>query len=132
MGESHANTIVIADDHAGMLEKVSEILDPEFSIRAKASDGIAALQSAIEVNPAVLILDIAMPHMDGIEVARRVRQLGIGCKIILLSVQEHPDPSIEELDASFVLKSRMFRELPLAVREAMAGRRFVSAVARAF
>lgn len=126
MSDLDTNTIVIADDHAGILAKASEILDPEFSIKAKASDGISALNSAVEINPAVLILDIAMPCMGGIEVARKVRELGMRCKIVLLSVQEQADDCIDELGASFVLKSRMHKELPLAVREALAGRRFVT------
>jgi two-component system, NarL family, response regulator DegU len=118
-------TIVIADDHAGILTRAVEILHPEFTIQAKASDGVSALQAAIELSPSVLILDIGMPGMDGIQVARKVRELGITSKIVFLTVQEEPECA-DELGASFVLKPRMRIELPFAVRETLSGRRFVS------
>jgi DNA-binding NarL/FixJ family response regulator len=119
-------TIVIADDHAAILRKASEILQQEFAVQAEASDGISALKAVTELNPAVLILDIAMPGLDGIQVARRVRELGIGSNIVFLTVQDEPECAAH-FGASFVLKPRMHAELSFAVREALAGRRFVSA-----
>jgi len=121
-------TIVIADDHAGILTKASEILQQDFAVQAEASDGISALRAATELNPAVLILDVTMPGLDGIDVARRVRELGLASKIVFLTVHDEPECA-DQLGASFVLKPRMHTELLLAVREALAGGRFVSASA---
>lgn len=121
-------TIVLADDHSGMLSKVSEILGEDFSVVAKVNDGISSVRAAVEFVPDILILDIAMPNLDGIQAAREVRRRGLTSKIIFLTVQEDADyvQTAREMDASFVLKPKMHTDLLLAIKEVLLGRRFVS------
>jgi DNA-binding NarL/FixJ family response regulator len=123
-------TVVLADDHRGMLLKVSEFLRDGYTVAAKVSDGRSSVQAALELAPDILILDIAMPNGSGIQAAQEVRRLGLSSKIIFLTIQEDDDyvRAAEELGASFVLKSRMHTDLLTAVHEALLGRRFVSAL----
>jgi len=83
-------TVVIADDHPEMLEAVSHLLQEEFDIVSTVQDGVSALQVATELKPAVVILDISMPKMGGIEVAQ---ELIFTLSFFLISVWLNPYPS---------------------------------------
>jgi|KBSMisStaDraftv2_1062788.scaffolds.fasta_scaffold323691_2 DNA-binding NarL/FixJ family response regulator len=121
-------TLVLADDHIGMLNKVVEILGEEVRILAKVQDGYSAVRAAQDFNPDLLVLDIAMPKLNGIEAARELRRRGLATKIIFLTVQEDLDylKAAQEIGAGYVLKPRMSTDLIVAVREALMGRMFVS------
>lgn len=67
-------TVVIAEDHLGYLERISKLLAPEFEIVAVATDGRRGLSAAIHSEPDVVILDISLPGLDGIEAAREIRK----------------------------------------------------------
>ena len=64
--------IVIADDHLGMLQKVTQLLEPEFDVVGAVSDGQTLLTSVAELQPDVVILDISMPGINGIEAVRQI------------------------------------------------------------
>jgi DNA-binding NarL/FixJ family response regulator len=121
-------TVVIADDHDGILRRVSEILHNEFRIVAAVGDGARSIEAAAKFKPDVMVLDIAMPGADGIQAAREMRLLGLTPRIIFLTVQEDPDyvQAANKLGACYVLKSRMHIDLTQAIKEALAGRIFVS------
>jgi len=125
---NHRPTMVLADDHVGILNRASEILAQEFNIVATANDGISAVRAAMEFKPDILILDIAMPGINGIRVAHEVRRLGLTAKLVFLTVQADPDyiQTAHGIGANYVLKPRMHLDLLLAVKEALAGRSFVS------
>jgi len=121
-------TVVIADDHPEMLEAVSQLLREEFDIVSTVQDGASALQVVTELKPAVVILDIAMPKMGGIEVAQELKRLKLSSKIIFISI--HYDPGyiqvLTAMGASYVLKMRIQTDLIPAIRETLHGRVFVS------
>ena len=121
-------TVVLADDHEGILKGVREILGDGFDIVATVRDGSKAVEAAIELQPDILVLDIAMPELDGMRAAMEIKRLGICAKLVFLTVQEDYDyvQAADGMGASYVLKARMHVDLPLAIREALAGRRFVS------
>ncbi len=121
--------IVIADDHLRMLQKVTQLLEPEFDVVGTVSDGQALLSAVAELQPDVVILDITMPGINGIEAARQLRQAGSPAKIIFLTIHEDPDFLTEALATGalgYVVKARMATDLIPAVHEALTNRSFVS------
>ena len=122
------STVVIADDHPEMLEVVSHLLQEEFDIVSTVQDGVSALQVVTELKPAVVILDISMPKMDGIEVAQELKRLKSSSKIILISIQNDPGyiQVLTTMGASYVPKMRIQTDLIPAIRETLHGRVFVS------
>ena len=121
-------TVVLADDHDGVLRRVKEILANEFNVVAAVSDGTEIVEATLKYKPDILVLDISMPGLDGIQAAREIRRLALSAKLIFLTVQEDSDyvHAARGLEASYVLKRRMQIDLPLAMQEALAGRLFVS------
>ena len=121
-------TVILADDHGAMLVRTQQILADEFRILATASDGLQAVRAAVKSPPDILVLDIGMPGLDGIQVGREIRRLGFDCKIVFLTVQEDDDyvDAARSLNASYVLKPRMHTDLLTAIEETLAGRIFVS------
>jgi DNA-binding NarL/FixJ family response regulator len=111
-------TVMLADDHPGNLQRVSQILGDEFEIVAKVRDGLAALNSARQLKPDILILDFSMPGMNGIQVARELRKSGYRSAILFLTIQADDDylEVLQEIGAGFVSKLRMQKELVSAVR----------------
>jgi len=95
---------------------------------AAVNDGAGAVQAAVDFTPDVVILDIAMPGVDGIHAARQMKQLGLTAKVIFLTVHEDADyvRAARAIGASYVRKPRMHVDLLLAIKEALAGRIFVS------
>ncbi|MCL7965547.1 MAG: response regulator transcription factor [marine benthic group bacterium] len=85
--------ILIADDHALVREGIRRVLDedPGFDVVAEASDGRKALESIEEMNPDVAILDISMPELSGLEVARRLREERPAVKILILSMHDESE-----------------------------------------
>jgi DNA-binding NarL/FixJ family response regulator len=121
--------VLLADDHQPLLAAASRLLQTEFDIVATVTDGTAALRAAARVEPDVVVLDISMPGVDGIETARRLRAAGSRAAVVMLTVHDDPDllrVCLEAGAVGYVLKSRMALELAPAVRAALAGHRFVS------
>jgi DNA-binding NarL/FixJ family response regulator len=121
-------TLILADDHDGVLRRVKELLANEFNVVAALSKGTDIANATLKYKPDILVLDISMPGLNGIQAGREIRRLGISAKLIFLTVQEDPDyvQAARGLQASYVLKRRMLVDLPLAIQEALAGRIFVS------
>lgn len=121
--------VIIADDHVEMQETVALLLRPDFDVLAVVGDGRAALESVLLSDPELLVLDISMSTLSGLDVARRLKATNSQTKIIFLTVYEDPDIAREAIEAgglAYVVKSRMAIDLRLAMREVLAGRIFVS------
>lgn len=90
MGKEATTRVVLADDHDVVRQGLKRLLNkaPEIEVVGEASDGLQALKSVKELQPDVLLLDIEMPVMDGIEVARRLQELGIEVRILILSAYD--------------------------------------------
>jgi DNA-binding NarL/FixJ family response regulator len=114
-------TVVLADDHPGMLAAVSKFLQPHCQIVAAVENGILAVQATREWRPDIAILDIAMPGMTGIEAAQRLCEMTSSTRIIFLTLQSDPAyiQAADALGAGFVLKSRMRSDLLLAIETAL-------------
>lgn len=121
--------VLLADDHPAMLERVATLLERDFEIVGKTGDGSLAVVEARQLEPDVVILDIAMPGLSGIEAARELKKSGSTAKIVILTVHDDRDFLIESLAAGalgYVVKSRVATDLVLAIKEALMNLVFVS------
>jgi DNA-binding NarL/FixJ family response regulator len=125
-------TIVLADDHQVVRHGLRVLLgaEPDFSIVGEASDGLEALEILERSQPDILILDLMMPGINGLEVARQASKCSPRTSVVVLSMHTNEAYVIEALRAgarAYVLKSSTSDELVRAIREAVAGRRYLSA-----
>jgi DNA-binding NarL/FixJ family response regulator len=124
---SHRTLIV--EDHEDLRVLLRSLLENETQcvVIGEASDGLHAVQRAQELQPDLILLDLALPKLNGMEAARRIRKLSPHSKIVFLS--QEPDPEIVEsalrIGAGYLLKSDA-KELPAAVHAVLEGRKFVS------
>jgi DNA-binding NarL/FixJ family response regulator len=121
--------VLIADDHPMMLVGLSKLLATDCDVVGMASDGRALLQVAERTRPDLVITDISMPELDGIEATRRLRASVPGVRVLILSI--HTDPSwvqaaFEAGACGYLTKTSVLEEIELAVREVSKGRYFVS------
>jgi CheY-like chemotaxis protein len=122
--------ILLADDHRTLLELVRNLLEPTFEIVGRVEDGESLVEAAGQLQPDVIITDIAMPKLNGIEAAYRLKESGSSSKIVFLTAHGDPDFVQAALDTgalAFVNKVRMNSDLLIAIGEALEGRIFVSA-----
>ena len=121
--------ILLADDHTEMLKRVVHLLQSEFEVVGAVNDGQALLDAASTLRPDVVVLDISMPIMNGLEAADRLREAGSRAKVVFLTVHEAPDFVHESLAKGalcYVVKPRLTSDLLPAIKEALANRSFVS------
>jgi len=120
--------LVLADDHQLLVDGLRKILEPEFEIVETVRDGRAAVEVFERLRPDLLLLDIGLPLLNGIEAARQIKQIAPDAR--LLFVTTHPDRTYvdEALSAGgsgYVLKQSAGRNLVEAIREVLAGRVYV-------
>ena len=119
----------LADDNEAMLDRAAGILANECNVIGTATDGQQALDEVREQKPDILVLDISMPVMNGIETARRLKEGGSETRIVFLTVHDDPELAkwVQEAGAlGYVIKPRMGSDLIVAIKEASAGRFFLS------
>jgi len=122
--------ILLADDHAVVIEGLRRMLDsPQFEVVGVATDGRALLEAAARLRPDIIISDIAMPLLNGIDAARELRERDPHLKIIFLTMHSEVMFATAALAAGalgYVLKSAAGEELLSAIRNALQGRVYVS------
>lgn len=121
--------ILLADDHPAMLDKLAGLLGGTYQIVGSVTNGRSALDAAVRECPDVILMDISMPIMNGIEAAEHLIQMRSEAKIIFLTVHEDPDfvrVALATGAAGYIVKSRMATDLVPAIQEALAGHRFIS------
>lgn len=124
-------TIVIADDHEIVRQGLRSLLEtaPDFQVIGEADNGLETVQLVERLQPEVLIVDIMMPGLNGLEVTRQVKQRFPQTQIIILSMRTNEAYVLEALRngaAGYVLKAGSTAELIQAVYEVTAGRRYLS------
>lgn len=124
-------TIVLAEDHQIVRQGLRAMLEtePEFSILAEAGDGLTALQQVELQQPDVLILDLILPGLNGLEITRQVTRRWPQVRVVILSMHANEAYVLEALRhgaAAYVLKESSMDDLVYAVREALTGRRYLS------
>lgn len=120
--------VLMADDHERILESERRLLGSDYEVVGAVTDGVMAVEAARNLNPDLILLDIEMPHMDGIRAAQEMRRLGSKARILFLTVHDEEDyiAAARRLGNGYVLKSRMASDLRQAIDEAFSGRFFVS------
>ena len=121
--------VLLVDDNEAMVARATAALRRCCLVVGSASNGRAALEAAQALKPDVIVLDISMPGMSGLDVATRLREIGSSAAIVFLTVHDEED-IIEAAKAAgaigYVVKPRLGSDLQIAVQEARAGRPFVS------
>src|SRR5271154_6530072 len=121
--------VLLVDDLPLLLHAVAKLLEGPFEVVGMVSDGQAALDATSALEPDLIVLDISMPGMSGIEVARELKRRGNKVKIVFLTVHEDSDILATCLSAGglgYVVKVLMQTDLIPAISEALAGREFIS------
>lgn len=121
--------VLLADDHRDFLAATARLLEPEFDIVDTVGDGQSLVETVPRHDPDLLVIDITMPLVNGIEAARQLTASGARAKIVFLTVHDDED-YVREAQAAgglgYVVKSRLASDLAPALRAALAGRAFVS------
>jgi DNA-binding NarL/FixJ family response regulator len=123
--------ILIVDDYEPWRQSISTMLEayPEFRVVGEAADGLEALQRAEELNPDLVLLDIGLPNLNGIEAESRLRQTVPSAKILFLTQENDAGLARNVLSdgaQGYVLKTDAGRELLSAIKTVVRGNKFVS------
>jgi DNA-binding NarL/FixJ family response regulator len=121
--------VLLADDHALLLGAFEKLLAEECTVVGQVSDGRAVVAAAEELNPDLVILDIAMPGLNGLEAGRQIKQRLRNVKVLFLTMNEDADLAAEafRIGASgYLLKRSAASELLTAIREVMLGRSYIT------
>jgi DNA-binding NarL/FixJ family response regulator len=127
--DSSTPRVLIVDDNAATLARAHKQLAATCTVVGTASNGEAALDAAATHKPDVVVLDISMPGMSGLEVAERLRAAGSTARLVFLTMHEEEEIIQAAKNAGgigYVVKTRLASDLEVAVREARAGRPFQS------
>ena len=123
--------VMLADDHTMLIEAFRKLLEPRFEVVGTVSDGRALLELAPVLRPDVLVLDISMPLMNGMEAGRKLQNMMPAVKLIYLTMNEDPEIALEAMRsgaAGYLLKKSAASELFQAIQAALRGRRYVTPV----
>jgi DNA-binding NarL/FixJ family response regulator len=121
--------VVLADDHPEMIAKVRQTLDEEFEIIDSVEDGNQAVDAVMMRDADILVIDISMPVLDGLQAANRLRKARSRVKIIFLTMHEdrdYIDAALSTGACGYVTKGRLTADLVHAIHEALKGHIFVS------
>ena len=121
--------ILLADDHSLILAGVARLLGSKYDIVGTAEDGRALLQAALRLKPDLVVLDVSMPILNGIDAAREIKRNLPSTKFVFLTMHSNPiylRKAIETGALGYVLKSGAAEELLTAVEEAAQGRLYVT------
>ncbi len=121
--------VLLADDHTLLLDAFSKLLEPECEVVGTVGDGRALLEVGPELHPDIIVLDISMPLLNGLDAARQLKQKLPDVKLIFLTVNEDPELAAEafRIGASgYLLKHSAASELFHAIQEVSKGRAYVT------
>ena len=121
--------ILIADDHRLVAEACKSLLEPEFQVVGIVTDGRSLIKSAQSLKPDVILLDIAMPHLNGLDAAEQIRQKLPSAKLVFLTMNTAADIAAEAFRrgaSAYVLKHSAAEELVTAIRKVVRGESYLS------
>jgi DNA-binding NarL/FixJ family response regulator len=121
--------ILLADDHVLMAEALRHLLQMDFDVVGTVSDGRALLKAAGELTPDLVVVDIGMPLLNGLDAGEQLKTLHPDIKVIFLTQNREPRYAVEAFRrnaSGYLLKDSAASELTTAIREALRGRSYVS------
>jgi DNA-binding NarL/FixJ family response regulator len=121
--------LLLADDHTLVLEAFTKLLEADFEIVGTVTDGLALLKKAPELKPDVVILDISMPKLNGIDAGQQLKKILPLTKIIVLTMSddfEFAAQALRHWASAYLLKKSAASELVKAIREVLKGRTYVT------
>jgi DNA-binding NarL/FixJ family response regulator len=121
--------VLLADDHSVMLNRVGVLLSSSFEVVGAVTNGREMISAGIRLNPDVIVADITMPGLTGIEAAQQLREAGSRAKFVFLTIHiehEFVDACVSQGALGYVVKSHMKTDLIPAIKAALTGRTFIS------
>jgi DNA-binding NarL/FixJ family response regulator len=121
--------VLLADDHALLLGALENLLSAECDVVGQVSDGRALLAAAETLKPDVIVLDIAMPVLNGLEAGRQIKRFLRSVKLVFVTMNEDPDLAAEAFRAGasgYLLKRSAAAELLTAIKQVMQGRSYIT------
>ena len=129
MEPRHRARLLIADDHTLLAEACKNLLEPEFDVVGIADNGRALLQLASELKPEIVILDIAMPQLNGLDAGKQIKHLLPATKLVFLTMNMSPEVAAEAFRSgasAYVVKSSAASDLVRAIRRALRSESYLS------
>jgi DNA-binding NarL/FixJ family response regulator len=129
MSASSRPRILIADDHILVAEAFKTFLAPEFDVVATVHDGRSLITSAMALRPDVIVADIAMPLLNGLDAASRIKRSLPDVKLVFVSLHREPNliaDAFRHRASAYLLKTSAASELVLAIRQALKGKTYLS------
>jgi DNA-binding NarL/FixJ family response regulator len=130
--ERHAViTVVLADDHAIVAEGLAALLREKFTLLGTVHDGRALVAAAAELNPDVVVTDISMPFLNGLDAIRQIKSIRPATNVVVLTMHIEPDLAVQAFRAGasgYVLKVSAGEELVEAVRQVAQGRAYLTSL----
>ena len=126
---SNRSRILIADDHNLVAELCKRLLETEFDVVGMVGDGRALVRAAGKLKPDVIIVDVAMPILNGLDAGRQVKEILPSVKLVYLTMNPDPEIAVEALArgaSGYLLKTCASSEMVLAVREVLRGKTYLS------
>jgi len=125
----HRSRILIADDHNLVAELCKKLLEAEFEVVGIVTDGHALIQTAADLRPDVIIVDVGMPVLNGLDAAQRVKQMLPAVKVIFLTMNPDPELAAEAFRrgaSGYLLKTSAAADMVVCVREVLRGKSYLS------
>jgi len=129
MSPAHPPRVLLADDHLMVAEALKSLLTPEFDLVGVVEDGRALIEAAATLRPDVIVADVTMPHLNGIDALIHLRQSGDRTPVVFLTMHRDVSFARRALDAGaagFVLKHSASAELVTAIRAALQGKTYLT------
>jgi DNA-binding NarL/FixJ family response regulator len=121
--------IILVDDHTLLIEAFRKLLESAYDVVGTVADGLALLETAPALNPDVVVIDIGMPRLNGLEAGRQLKKMMPGVKLIFLTMNEDPDLAAEAMRngaSGYLLKTSAASELFDTIQAALKGKSYVT------
>jgi len=121
--------VLLADDHTVIAEAFRKLLEPHVDVVGIVSDGRSLLEAAEQLKPDVIIVDVSMPLMNGLEAGLRLKEMMPAVKLIFLTMNEEPELAVEAMRrkaSGYLLKNSAGSELVLAIQMAIKGKTYIT------